>query len=188
MAYTKYLAVGVLFCGLTFIGSGGWIQVKAVMAQQLLEMAWGKTLRTGNPEKPWPWADHWPVAQITFPDQEESFIVLRGDSGSSLAFAPGWNVQSARPGERGTSVISGHRDTHFRVLERIDKNSVIKLKKQTGEEYHYRVVDSHVVDARDRPLLRENGSSMLLLVTCYPFDAVITGGSMRYLVIAERTS
>ena len=42
-----------------------------------------------------------------------------GDAGASLAFAPGNARGSALPGERGTAVVSGHRDTHVRFLAQL---------------------------------------------------------------------
>ena len=51
------------------LAAAGWIQGKAIIAQQLLNTSWNRTLTdTLNPAqkitvyKPWPWADTWPVA------------------------------------------------------------------------------------------------------------------------------
>jgi len=111
----RVIAFLILIVGLCFLVSGSWIQIKAVVAQELLERSWQQTLSHGSPVQPWPWADHWPVAQLKFPRTKSELIVLSGDSGSSLAFAPGWNTKSAKPGGQGVTVISGHRDTHFKI-------------------------------------------------------------------------
>lgn len=174
-----------LAVGGALFGSGLWIQAKAVVAQGLLEFAWSQTVVSGKPFKPWPWADHWPVARLLFSGQDEDYIVLRGDSGSSLAFAPGWNIQSAAPGESGVMMISAHRDTHFRVLERVDVGDEITLINSRGRGDLYRVVALDVVDSRDGQIFSDDRISQLLLVTCYPFNALSSGGPLRYVVRAE---
>jgi sortase A len=41
-----------------------------------------------------------------------------------------------------------------------------------------------VVDARRGSILLDTEEPMLSLVTCYPFDAAVPGGPMRYVVTA----
>jgi sortase A len=45
-----------------------------------------------------------------------------------------------------------------------------------------------VVDARDVEILWDAGDARLTLVTCFPFDAVVPGGPLRYVVRAARLS
>src|SRR6476620_7642942 len=97
-------------------GHGAWIHAKAQLAQYLLQRAWTRTLEGERDARPWPWADTWPVARLRVPAHGVDLIVLDGVSGRTLAFAPGHASGSPVPGEMGTSVISGHRDTHFRFL------------------------------------------------------------------------
>ena len=181
-------AAVALFCaGTLLLWSGAWIQIKAVVAQGLLEFAWGQTVISGEAVKPWPWADHWPVARIHFPKQGEDFIVLRGDSGASLAFGPGWNIRSAAPGERmGVTMISGHRDTHFRLLEELAAGDHLVLENSRGRLNNYQITNIDIVDYRVANISSESTERRLVLVTCYPFDAVVAGGPMRYVVTAER--
>jgi sortase A len=44
-----------------------------------------------------------------------------------------------------------------------------------------------VLDSRHDRLLIEADRPMLTLLTCYPFDAVLPGGPLRYVAIAELT-
>ena len=55
--------------GVLSIAQGAWIPVKAALAQVLLDNAWRETLYSGQPLKPWPWADTWPVARLSVPAQ-----------------------------------------------------------------------------------------------------------------------
>ena len=49
----------------------------------------------------------------------------------------------------------------------------------------YEVVERQVIDARSARLAPGTDRAVLTLVTCYPFDAVVPGGPLRYLVFAE---
>ena len=111
-------------------------------------------------------------------------IVLSGDSGSVLAFAPGMNLQAAKPGEAGTVIVSGHRDTHFRFLKNIKPEAELML--QTKEGFHrYRVEDTKIVDSRTTRVDPTLDNGQLVLVTCYPFDAIDAGGPMQYVAIGK---
>ena len=181
----KIIALFSLGVGLCFLVSGSWIQIKVVVAQALLERSWQQTLSHGTPVQPWPWADHWPVAQLKFQKSKKEFIVLSGDSGSSLAFAPGWNTKSAKPGEQGVTVISGHRDTHFEILKDIEIGDSIDVVTPQGETVNYKVKTIEFVDSRVATINTEQSGQTLVLVTCYPFDAVVAGGPLRYVVTAK---
>jgi sortase A len=172
--------------GLCFLVSGSWIQIKAVVAQALLDRSWQQTLNNGTPVQPWSWADHWPVAQLKFHKFKRAFVVLSGDSGSSLAFAPGWNTRSAKPGVQGVTVISGHCDTYFKILKDIEIGDSIDIITTQGVTVNYQVKTIEVVDSRVATINTEQSGQVLVLVTCYPFDAVVVGGPLRYVVTAKK--
>jgi sortase A len=182
----RVFALLILSIGLCFLVSGSWIQIKAVVAQELLERSWEQTLEHGTPVQPWPWADHWPVAQLKLPRAKSELIVLSGDSGSSLAFAPGWNIKSTKPGEQGVTVISGHRDTHFKILKNTAIGDLIEVVTPQGETVNYQVKTIEIVDSRVATINTEQSGQIVVLATCYPFDAVVAGGPLRYVVIANR--
>jgi len=183
---TRVIVFFILSVGLYFLASGSWIQIKAVVAQELLERSWHQTLNNGTPVQPWPWADHWPVAKLKLPRAKSELIVLSGDSGSSLAFAPGWNTISAKPGEQGVAVISGHRDTHFNILKDTEIGDSIEVVTPQGETVNYQVETIEVVNSRVATINTEQPGQTLMLVTCYPFDAVVAGGPLRYVVTAKK--
>jgi len=165
------------------LGLAGWIHTKAIAAQILLDRAWQQTLIDHKQNKPWPWADTWPVAELIVPEIDITQIVLAGDSGASLAFGPGHSFASALPDEHGTVMISGHRDTHFRFLQKLKKGTRLILKTKSGIHY-YTVTSTQVVDSRSFTV--DTSNDELVLVTCYPFNSAITGGSERFLVYAQR--
>ena len=159
-----------------------WVPVKAQLAQYLLESSWDHYQQTGENRKPWPWADHHTVAQIQVPRFGLKQIVLAGDSGRSLAFAPGVNERTDINGS--AMVISGHRDTHFRFLEHLTVNDPIFLILSSGRR-EFKVVGYEIIDSEKRKLSPQRFRNGLILVTCYPFDAVAAGGPLRYVVFAK---
>jgi sortase A len=42
-----------------------------------------------------------------------------------------------------------------------------------------------IVDRRDTSVLTTSPGPTLTLITCYPFDAVVPGGPLRYVVVAD---
>ena len=171
--------------GLWQLGEGSWIYAKAGLAQHLLQRAWSRTLAGETGVKPWPWADTWPIARLIVPSQHIDQIVLEGAYGRTLAFGPG-HVESAEPiGSAGTVILTGHRDTHFRFLQRLERNDVIELEAPTGIRQRYRVKETRIADSRSASIGIELDQSQLALVTCYPFDSPMPGTLWRYVVIAE---
>jgi len=179
------LVLGLLVAGIQLVASAGMIKAKAWLAPVLIESAWRETLaRSGTAVKPWPWADTWPVARLRAPAQDVDLMVLAGDSGNALAFGPGHARSSARLGAQGLAVIGGHRDTHFSFLQHLQVGDVLQLQLSAGELRDYRVQSVRVVDANHESLPVTVEQETLLLVTCYPFDALRAGGSLRYAVTA----
>jgi sortase A len=166
-------------------GQSAWIEAKAWLAQELIGRAWRQSMVSQQPVRPWAWADTWPVARLSVPRLGLERIVLAGVSGRTLAFGPGWAEQSAAPGEPGRTLLAGHRDTHFRFLADLVDGDRLLLQTARGETQRYRVVIEGVIEADAGWLMSSEGDDQLLLVTCYPFDSPIPGGSQRYLVRAE---
>jgi sortase A len=174
----------ILFIAATWqLGLAGWIHAKAIAAQMLLERAWQQTLTDHKQHRPWLWADTWPVAELIVPEMAIEQIILAGDSGAILAFGPGRSFASAMPHEHGTVIISGHRDTHFRFLQGLEKGQRLILKTKSAINY-YTVSNTEIIDSRSFVVDRDVDE--LILVTCYPFNSMDTGSHERYLVYAQR--
>ena len=164
-----------------------YMTAKAQLAQHLLEQAWKKSSQEGNAIAPWPWADTKPIAKIRFVAQQQSYIVMQGSSGRTLAFAPGHLSGSTMPGEVGHTIISAHRDTHFSVLERVKIDDLLTVETINNELHSYKIQSISIVDSRTEPLYLEPDKGLLTLITCYPFDALTAGSPYRYRVDASIT-
>lgn len=167
------------------LGHAGYMLAKAQLAQHLLNQAWSETQKGGMAAKPWPWADTYPLIKLHIPASEESMIVLAGASGRNLAFAPAHVSGSAMPGGIGVSVIGGHRDTHFSLLENVDLHDELIIEYPNGQQVLYKVTQASVVDSRLSRVALDADRPMLALVACFPFNGVSAGGPLRFIVMAE---
>ena len=179
------VAVVLTAVGVWQLGHGLWIHAKAELAQYLLQRAWERTLRGEAGATPWPWADTWPVARLRVPAHGVDLIVLTGVSGRTLAFGPGYAPESAVMGAPGTAIVTAHRDTHFRFLERVRPGDEIVVELPGRSPARFRVEELAVVDARSATIRTDPRWSALVLMTCYPFDALVPGGPLRYVVTAR---
>ena len=179
-----WVVVSLLFLlGSWLIGQGLWIHVKAMVAQWLLQSAWHETLITQQPVKPWPWADTWPVGRLRVPRLGIDQIILVNASGQSLAFGPGKVGNGKFSGDDAQGLIlSGHRDTHLSFVRDIQHGDIMTVQTIQGDWHRFVVEEITVVDSRIEQL---QGRVDLRLITCYPFDALIPGGPLRYVVTAR---
>jgi sortase A len=180
------MALLFLTLGTWQIASAGWIHAKAVLAQRLIASAWSEGRENGVARRPWPWADLRPVARLRVASRGVDLYVLDTASLRALAFGPALVGGSAAPGSSGNTVLVAHRDTHFAFLARLELGDEIELEGARGLRGRYRVSEVAIVDRSDARALGERGMPQLTLVTCYPFDAVMPGTPLRYVVVADR--
>jgi sortase A len=179
----RLLMACLVAAGFWQIGQAGYLYLKAGLAQHLLQRAWTRTLQTGAGQRPWPWADTWPVARLRWQAGGIDLFVLADASGRSLAFGPGVvNGAELRHGT-GNRVIAGHRDSHFQFLGRLNRGDVLQFQNADGEWNDYRLLETAVVDSRKEVLIPNCEGSCLTLVTCFPFNAIRAGGPLRFLAL-----
>ena len=180
---SRVTALVLALAGLMLFGQGGYIHVKALIAQVLLERAFDEAIVSGRSVKPWSWADTWPIARIEVKRLHASAIVLAGSSGQALAFGPGHVELTPDAGERGVAVYSAHRDTHFRFLKDVTVGDEIDVTRSDGKAFRYRADRASVVRFDTSGIEPLGNGYELVLSTCWPFDAV-TSGPERYILHA----
>ncbi len=111
---------------------------------------------------------------------------MHGGSGEALAFGPGHLEGTPKPGEQGASVISAHRDTHFRFLRDIRAGDEIQVTRRDGAIYWFRITAMEVVPWDASGIDPQRDGYWLVLSTCWPLDAA-TPGDLRYVVYAKMT-
>lgn len=177
-----WILAAVSLAAATFLIDALWIPAKAELAQYLLETAWLHTLEGEPDAKPWPWADTRAIAILEVPRLGLREIVLEGSSGRNLAFGP--TLVNTTPIDKTKDrILSGHRDTHFSFLKKLQTGDLLRLRTVTGTR-DYRVNWQEAIDSRQQQLVIDDNIERLTLLTCFPFDAPTTGGPMRWVVTA----
>ncbi len=176
------LALMCLLAGSQRVASTAYLLAKAKLAETLIAQAWKTSRLTGQPVKPWPWADTHPVARLRVPRLKIGRILLAEANDRTLAFGGAHVAGSGWPGQGHSVVFAGHRDSHFAFLEKLKPGDVLEL--ETDRRYRYRVSSTAIVDSRQQQIPLAD-REQLLLTTCYPFHRWQAGGPLRYLVTAE---
>ena len=179
----RVVTLAILAAGLILLANGLFIPAKALVAQILLERAWNAS-KQGAAMKPWPWADTRPVARIEVPRLGQRAIVLAGGSGQAMAFGPTHMPNTPLPGQGGTSVIAGHRDTHLAFLRDVRPGDTIIVTLAGGQVLRFVAGESRIVHARGSTIDPDRGGGRLALVTCWPFEARLRG-PLRYVLFAR---
>src|SRR5215469_10498044 len=124
-----------------------------------------------------------PVARLAIPRLQMDWYVVSGTGAKELRRGPGHLRGTAWPGERGNSVIAGHRDTHFRALKDIRTGDQITI--QTAQrQFAYSVIRTLIVQPEDISVLQPANRPILTLVTCYPFY-YLGPAPKRFVIQAE---
>ena len=195
-----FIKLSIIIACVSF-SHGIYTLAKAQMAQYLLIKAW-QTNNIGS-NKPWPWADFYPVAKLSFDRFNVEQIVLNNDSGQALAFGPGLNpfINNSVESKGGVLIISAHNDTHFSLLKDLELNDTVSITFKSGITQQFNVNNLDIIDlkteqlivlsnnidyehsAKDDALLTSTTPyKELILVTCYPFGGVNNETSLRYIV------
>jgi sortase A len=177
-------ALALLIAGALIAAQALYIPAKAQVAQVLMSSAWERQLATGDPARPWPWADFTPTARLSFPSQDQTVLALTDAAGESLAFGPTLMAASVTPGERGVAVFAAHRDTHFAFLKGVQAGDLVSVETASGART-FAVTHAEVVRwDRSGIVPNDGGTPRIALVTCWPLEAR-TPGPMRYVVWGE---
>ena len=180
------LSAILAIAGLIFLFLAFKIEIKAKVAQYLLNNAWNKTIETGDEYEPWPGFDGYPILKLKFPKFKLQQIVLSNTSGQSLAFGPSFHPETYLPKENKITAISSHRDSHGYYIRDLKINDFVILEDKEDNKFTYKVKNFKIINVEDKDLQFNKKNSQLLLITCYPFDAVISGTNLRYIVFSER--
>jgi sortase A len=113
-----------------------------------------------------------------------SGAVVEGDDDSVLDRAIGHLPDTPLPWQPGNSALAAHRDTLFRPLRDVRLGDILRLKTPYGD-FDYRVRETLIVKPQDVWVIDPTPTSMLTLISCYPFS-YIGHAPERFIVRAER--
>jgi sortase A len=107
-----------------------------------------------------------PVARLQIPKIGLDEIVLEGIDDEAMNGGPGHYPGSPLPGGTGNSIISAHRDRHFRNLGELAVGDTVVT--QSGNTTTRWVVVKRQVVGKERPVLFPAKTATLTLTTCWP--------------------
>lgn len=180
MTRLRLTAILTALSGAVFLAKGLWIPLKAELAYGLMDRALAQQTDFETVAKPWSWADFGVLGKLTI--GEEVIHVLDRATNQALAFGAGRHEEYPAAGP---FVLSGHRDTHFSVLESTREGDPVAYETRKGRTV-YRVTDTRIFDLREGVLLPP-GPDQMMLITCWPFDGIDPDTSKRFIVLAETT-
>ncbi|WP_226087560.1 class D sortase [Mesobacillus sp. S13] len=123
------------------------------------------------------------IGNISIPKLGMSVPLYEGTNEEELGKGAGHFSNSVMPGEGNNTVISGHRDTVFRSLEKVGENDLIEVETSEGI-YTYRIEKVRIVDAEDQTVIVPKPDATLTLTTCYPFT-FIGDAPERYVLVGN---
>jgi sortase A len=173
--------------GLLVAGLGVHSIWVARQAEQQAEVEWDRIVESQKPARTIhkvPRGESF--ARLSIARLGGEWIVVEGADRNELRKGPGHLIDTALPGSRGNCVIAGHRDTQFRILQKVEIGEKISIEI-VGHTYTYRVTDRRVVSPSDTRSLYPTPAPTLTLVTCYPFYYV-GPAPKRFIIRAELTS
>ncbi|TKB90277.1 MAG: class D sortase [Nitrospira sp.] len=125
------------------------------------------------------------VARLIVTSKRIDLVLLNGAYSRALAFGPGHVESSLLPSSGGTTILTGHCNTHFRFLNESTREDELVIQTASGNELRYMVEERRIVDSQSGTITLDHSQTRLLLVTCYPFDTMMPGGPLKYMVVAE---
>ena len=107
-----------------------------------------------------------PVARLQIAKIGLDEIVLEGIDDDAMNGGPGHYPGSPLPGGKGNSIISAHRDRHFRHLGELVLGDTVVT--QSGTITTRWVIVKRQVVGKERPVLFPSRTATLTLTTCWP--------------------
>ena len=166
---------GLVAAGTVLLAIDATALVRGAIARDAARTRWAeleaeRSARGGrsfvDPAADWATAPGAPVARLLIPKIALDEVVVEGVDESALRAGPGHMTGSAVPGDRGNSVLSAHRDRHFRSLGDLSVGDTLVTESGRGTVV-WRVSRVRVVDA-DAAVLRGSPAPLLTLTTCWP--------------------
>lgn len=123
------------------------------------------------------------MGKVTIPSISLEYPLIHGDDDSELSKGIGHDPGTTLPGENGNVVITGHRDTVFRNLGKVQEGDLVKLNTYYGN-FTYKVSKIRIVDEDDKTVIVRSDKEMLTIYTCYPFE-YIGHATKRYVLVCD---
>ncbi|MDQ0416522.1 sortase A [Croceifilum oryzae] len=141
------------------------------------DVLWRTVPTTERPKK----GEHF--ADLVIPRLEAKMPIIEGTNEDELERGVGHYSKSVLPGEPDNAVLSGHRDTVFRQMGKMQLGDELRVVT-SRETFVYVIQKMWKTDALDRTVIVPREKPVLTLTTCYPFS-YIGPAPERYIIEAH---
>lgn len=101
----------------------------------------------------------------------EQIPILMGATEENLRGGATLYDNGIYPGDKGTAIILGHRETTFGFLENIKDSDIVEVQS-LNKVYKFKVKKTYITKPEDESILEQEEGPSMTLVTCYPFRYV----------------
>ncbi len=124
-----------------------------------------------------------PVAWLKVESIGLETMLLMDATPENLLDMPCVSNRGSVPGQPGLIIVQGHRDSHFRKLQKLSYSDRVELETLAGKTLHYTVQEIEILDPKAMETRFRNpaGQNGMVLITCYPFQ-YIGSAPKRYVV------
>jgi sortase A len=112
--------------------------------------------------------------------------IIEGTTEEDLVWGIGHYLKSVLPGEPDNVVLSGHRDTVFQKMNKLQRGDELYIQTEKGV-FVYRITKIWITEPNDRSVIVSYNKPVLTLTTCYPFSFV-GPAPKRYIIQSELKS
>ncbi|MBU9720562.1 MULTISPECIES: class D sortase [Bacillaceae] len=124
------------------------------------------------------------IGILHIPRLDADLPIVQGTHEDDLARGVGHYTGTAYPTDGRQILLSGHRDTVFRNLGKLELGDTFEIHMNYGT-FVYEIMETDIVDADDRTVIDYSIDEELLTVsTCYPFNFVGSAPD-RYILHAK---
>jgi sortase A len=113
-----------------------------------------------------------PAAWLCVPSAGIDTLVIHGATARNLQRLPCLAAEGQDfDAHHGMRIVTAHRDTHFRALDRTDVGDIVNVETPRGVRLTYRISDKEVLPKENvaTRLASHRTGEWLVLMTCYPF-------------------
>jgi LPXTG-site transpeptidase (sortase) family protein len=121
-------------------------------------------------------------AKLSIPKLNITLPIYEGTTKEDLKKGVGHYSDSVFPGEKDNSILSGHRNTVFRNLDKLEKGDQLVVTTK-DHSFRYQIQKIRIVDKDDKTVIVPKPRATLTLTTCYPFG-YIGAAPKRYVIEA----
>lgn len=111
------------------------------------------------------------IGKLVVTKTGEQIPILMGATEENLRGGATLYDNGIYPGDKGTAIILGHRETTFGFLENIKDSDIVEVQS-LNHTYKFKVKKTYITNPEDESILAQEEGPSMTLVTCYPFRYV----------------